>query len=267
MDIGAFNVFAALNKSLIKSSYKVLTAGSNTLVIPAGVRKISAILIASGGGAANGTTNGAGGAACTVCIRDMPILPGITLSAWYWDGSTFTAGPPPGGAAGAPAGNGVDGKPLLLVVGDYKANYASTSNIIVAPGKGGLTSGVGGAGGGVTNALTAGGGKAAGVSVNPETEWLNLLSQYVIRVQGAGGGNYYTGAAYPNGYGGDSPLARGGYPLAVNSAGGGASLFGPGGNANAAGVLGSGGGSKSGGGSSQKGGDGYALIFWEGKNA
>lgn len=267
MDFGAFNVFAAINKSLIKPQYKLLTAGSHTLTIPVGVRKVSMILVASGGGAANGTTNGAGGAAATLWIRDMPVLPGTIFGAWYWDGSTFQAGPPPGGDAGAPASNGSDGKALRLMIGPTGGFFSATSNITVAPGKGGLTSGVGGEGGSITNTTVAGGGKAAGVGVNAVTEWLDLLDDYVIRVPGAGGGNYYTGAAFPNGYGGDSPLSRGGFPLAVSSSGGGASLFGKGGNANEEGEYGSGGGSKSGGGASKKGGNGLALIMWEGKRA
>lgn len=269
MDIGAFNVFTMLNRSLIKSNYKLFTAGDYQWTVPAGVKSSTIYLQASGGGAANGTTNGAGGAGASLIILGMPVLPGMILSCLYWDGSNFQVGPPPGGPAGAPASNGTDGKAIRLMFGVPGGSFSATSCLTVSPGKGGTTAGAGGEGGSTINTTVAGGGKAAETSVNPITEWLDLLglNLKVIRVPGAGGGNKYDGLSYPDGYGGDSPLARGGFPLLVNSAGGGASLFGKGGDANAPGIYGSGGGSKSGAGSSQAGGDGFGLIFWEGKKS
>ena len=93
----------------------------------------------------------------------------------------------------------------------------------------------------------------------------------MIRVSGAGGGNDFTGAAFPNGYGGNSPLARGGAPTSVGSAGGGSSLFGDGGTASSmlrsAGILGSGGAGKSSSAAAAAGGDGFCYLFWEGKKS
>ena len=260
MDIGSFNVFSLLNRSLVKTNFFAFDNTNLFWTVPAGVKEISFFMAASGGGGSQNAGT-CGGAGSVLIVKRMPVFPGMLLGLKYYDGANWLSGLAPGGAFGAAAANGGDGKAQAFGPSQSPSEPSTTTLLICRPGQGGQNTGVSGAGGGITNAVTVGGGKAGvtaakGLDIDGQTDWLDLLEKNVIRVPGASG-------ASGGHRGGGSPLVAGG-GSGVNGGGGGSSLFGVGGIGSGSptnGLLG-GGGAKI-----TNGGDGFVVIFWEGKKS
>lgn len=271
----AVDVFAFLNKSLIKPRYKELITGDATLVIPEGVKKVNIVMCGGGGGGlSDASYAGGGGGGATKIIYDMPVLPGLTLRAAWYNGIVFTNGPGPGGTPGQA------GKTTRLLISTGTVNNAIPTNTSFINARGGAPGGgtTGGDGASTSNTVGSGGGKPGGTGVESKgtsidlvTEFLDIMTdKKVIIVPGAGGGAFSAGGA---GAAGGCGLVPGGIGSGNSGGGGGASLFGQGGNggvggANGAnGVKGGGGGGAGGAGTAGTGGDGYVFVFWEGKKA
>lgn len=254
---GAYN-WQSMGDFEMPERSQVITA-SSSWVVPAGVYKVLATLVAGGGGGggghATGGAGGGGGAGMTILNWPVAVTPGSTL--------TLVVG---GKGAGGTAGNGgVDGGPTTLAGGAAGSLYAA-----------------GGDGGGAGAATNGGSGGRSALSVNG---WVQGASAAGGAAAGAAGGlpvgigNIFSGstggagAGTGSGGGGESRSMTGVNPTGGANIGGGAggcSCYGNGGNGStgAAGVAaaatayGAGGG---GGGVNFAGGDaadGVVILEW-----
>ena len=215
-----------LNMTGLSSTFT--TVGSNTFTVPAGVTKISAVLIggggAGGGGSAGGSGSGGqgGGGGGLRYINDFPVTPGQTL--------TIIVGAGGNGGTGA-GGNGANSEIVGVATAfggtggaaDYTGTVgAGGTGSIIAGNIGGSS---GGNGGTATLTTGAGGGGSAGYSGNG----------------GSGGNGSITNGGVAGSGGG---AGGGGAPTASGSGGGGVGVLGLGSSgslSNGAGNAGSGG--------------------------
>jgi len=162
-----------LNMTGLSSTFT--TVGSNTFIVPAGVTKISAVLIGGGGAGGGGSIGGSGGASGGPggqgggggglrYVNDFPVTPGQTL--------TVIVGAGGNGGTGA-GGDGGDSS-ITGIATAFGGKGGAANNTGTAVGTGGAGSGgsggaTGGSGGTATLVSGAGGGGAAGYSGNGGT--------------------------------------------------------------------------------------------------
>jgi hypothetical protein len=248
------------------------TVGSNTFVVPAGITKISAVLIGGGGagGASDGSSggNGGGGGGLTY-INDFPVNSGQTLTIFVGSGGVAVSGGVGGdggnssitGIATAFGGKGGAGSYTGLVgVGGTGSNIFGN---IGAGGSGGRATLTYGAGGGGTSGYVGGGGNGGGDGAD-------------AGAAGSGGGasggsSGSSGSSGGSGGGGTGILGQGSSGASATNIGGNAGSGGSNGstgntsNGAAGGLYGGGGGGGDGGSGTVIGGNGaqgVVRIIW-----
>jgi hypothetical protein len=187
-----------LNMTGLSSTFT--TVGNNTFIVPAGVTKISAVLIggggAGGGGSAGGNGSGGqgGGGGGLRYVNDFPVTPGQTL--------TVIVGAGGNGGTGA-GGDGGDSSITGIVTAFGGKGGAAINTGAVGTGgdgSGGSGGATGGSGGTATLVAGAGGGGAAGYSGNGGTGGNGSVTNG--GVAGSGGGAGGGGAPTDSGSGG-----------------------------------------------------------------
>jgi hypothetical protein len=252
-----------LNMTGLSSTFT--TVGSNTFIVPAGVTKISAVLIGGGGagGGSDGSSGGNGGGGGGLrYVNDFPVTPGQTLDVFVGGG---------GVGSGGVGGNG--GNSSITGIATAFGGTGGASDYQQAVGAGGVGSGgsgggTGGSGGKATLTTGAGGGGAAGYSGNGGTGGDATFGGLAGSGGGAGGGAAPTASG--SGGGGVEVFGQGSSGLLTNGAGnaGSGGLDGSLGNTiNGAsgGLYGGGGGGcdgGSGGASGGNGAQGIVRIIW-----
>jgi hypothetical protein len=244
------------------------TVGSNTFAVPAGVTKISAVLIGGGGagGASGGGSGGnGGGGGGLIYVNEYSVTPGQTLN--------ITVGA--GGVAvrGGAGGNGGDSS--ITGIATAFGGKGGASDYQQAVGAGGTGSGgqggaTGGSGGRATLNTGAGGGGAAGYSGNGGTGGNAGVSNDGVAGSGGGAGGGGAPSESGSGGGGVGILGQGTSGSLSNGAGNAGSggsngLTGIATDGNAGGLYGGGGGGGDGGSGTViggNGGQGVVRIIW-----
>jgi len=257
------------------------TVGSNTFTVPAGVTKISAVLI-GGGGAGGGCDSGGsggngGGGGGLRYINDYPVTSGDTLDVIVGVGGVAVSGS--NGGNGGDSSISISGVGIATAFGGKggTSNYNDTVNAGVG-GTGSNISGsiggaTGGSGGRATNNSGAGGGGAAGYSGIGGTGGSTFgTGSTGVGDAGSGGGAGGGGAPFESGSGGGGTgvLGQGSSGSSSSSAGNAGSGGSTGGsgnslNGNAGGLYGGGGGGADGGNGTAiggNGGQGVVRIVW-----
>jgi len=185
-----------LNMTGVSSTFT--NVGSNTFTVPAGVTKISAVLIGgggAGGGGSNATGGGQGGGGGGLrYINDFPVTPGQTL--------TVIVGAGGNGGTGVGGDGGDSSITGIVTAFGGKGGAALYTGTVGAGGDGSGGSGgaTGGSGGTATLNAGAGGGGAAGYSGNGGTGGNGSVTNG--GVAGSGGGAGGGGAPTDSGSGG-----------------------------------------------------------------
>jgi len=212
-----------LNMTGLSSTFT--TVGSNTFTVPAGVTKISAVLIGGGGaggggspGTPSGTGNGAGGqgggGGGLRYVNDFAVTPGQTL--------TVVVGA--GGVGGTGNGGNGEDSSITGIATAFGGTGGLESNTGIPVGAGGSGSGgqggaTGGSGGTATLTTGAGGGGAAGYSGNGGTGGNGSVSNGGVAGSGGGAGGGAAPTASGSGGGGIGVLGQGTSGLLSNGAG------------------------------------------------
>jgi len=185
-----------LNMTGVSSTFT--NVGSNTFIVPAGVTKISAVLIGgggAGGGGSNATGGGQGGGGGGLrYVNDFPVTPGQTL--------TVIVGAGGNGGTGVGGDGGDSSITGIVTAFGGKGGAALYTGTVGAGGDGSGGSGgaTGGSGGTATLNAGAGGGGAAGYSGNGGTGGNGSVTNG--GVAGSGGGAGGGGAPTDSGSGG-----------------------------------------------------------------
>jgi hypothetical protein len=188
------------------------TVGSNTFTIPAGVTKISAVLIGgggAGGGSGGGVGGNGGGGGGLVYINDYPVSPGQTLTVVVGGGGVAVSG-----NAGGDGGNSsITG---IAAAFGGKGGAATANAPVSLGGSGSVESNVvnsgistGGSSGNGTNTAGGGGGGSAGYSGNGGSGGSVGTPSGAGSGGGAGGGSEGNGDNGGNGGGGIGILGQG----------------------------------------------------------
>ena len=189
------------------------TVGSNTFTVPAGVTKISAVLIGgggAGGGSGGGVGGNGGGGGGLVYINDYPVSPGQTLTVVVGGGGVAVSG-----NAGGDGGNSsITG---IAAAFGGKGGAATANAPASLGGSGSVESNVvnsgiltGGSSGNGTNTTGGGGGGSAGYSGNGGSGGTtNGTPSGAGSGGGAGGGSQGNGTNGGNGGGGTGILGQG----------------------------------------------------------
>jgi len=259
-----------LNMTGLSSTFT--TVGNNTFVVPTGVTKISAVLIA-GGGAGGGSGGGAGGngggGGGLVYINDYPVSPGQTLTVVVGGGGVAVSG-----NAGGDGGNSsITG---IAAAFGGKGGSATANAPVSLGGSGFVESNVvnsrisnGGSSGEGTNTTGGGGGGSAGYSGNGGSGGSSGgTPSGAGSGGGAGGGSQGNGMFGGNGGGGTGILGQGSFGASggVGGSGGANGVIASSPTGSNGGNYGGGGGGADGAtGSSQiggNGGQGVVRIIW-----
>jgi hypothetical protein len=199
------------------------TVGSNTFTVPAGVTKISAVLIGgggAGGGSGGGSGGNGGGGGGLIYVNDFPVTPGQTLAVIVGAGGIAVSG----GTGGNGGNSSITG--IATAFGGTGGAFDRDDPVgDGGAGTGGSGGATGGSGGRATLTTGAGGGGAAGYSGDGGTGGNAGVTNGGVAGSGGGAG------------GGGSPTASG-------SGGGGVGILGQGTSgslSNGAGNAGSGG--------------------------
>jgi hypothetical protein len=248
------------------------TVGSNTFTVPAGVTKISAVLIAGGGAGGGGSAGGSGsggqggGGGGLRYINDFTVTPGQTL--------TVIVG---AGGLGGTGNGGNGGDSSITGIATAFGGTGGASNYTGLVGAGGAGSGgsggaTGGSGGTATLTTGAGGGGAAGYSDNGGTGGNGSVTNGGVAGSGGSAGGGGAPTASGSGGGGIGVLGQGTSGSLSNGAGSGGSGGSNGSTGNttngaAGGLYGGGGGGADGGGPSGpynggNGAQGIVRIIW-----
>ena len=188
-----------LNMTGLSSTFT--TVGSNTFTVPAGVTKISAVLIGgggAGGGSGSGSGGNGGGGGGLIYVNDFPVTPGQTLAVIVGAGG--------GGVSGGTGGNG--GNSSITGIATAFGGTGGTPDYQQSVGAGGAGEGgsggaTGGSGGRATLNTGAGGGGAAGYSGNGGTGGnAGVINGGVAGSGGGAGGGGSGGPSAASGSGG-----------------------------------------------------------------
>jgi len=183
------------------------TVGSNTFTVPAGVTKISAVLIGgggAGGGSGGGSGGNGGGGGGLIYVNDFPVTPGQTLAVIVGAGGIAVSG--------GTGGNG--GNSSITGIATAFGGTGGTTDYLQSVGAGGAGTGgsggaTGGSGGQATLTTGAGGGGAAGYIGNGGTGGNAGVTNGGVAGSGGGAGGGGSPEASGSGGGGVGILGQG----------------------------------------------------------
>ena len=194
------------------------TVGSNTFTVPAGVTKISAVLIGgggAGGGSGGGSGGNGGGGGGLIYVNDFPVTPGQTLAVIVGAGGIAVSG----GTGGNGGNSSITG--IATAFGGTGGAFDRDDPVGAGGtgGTGGSGGATGGSGGRATLTTGAGGGGAAGYSGNGGTGGNATAINGGVAGSGGGAGGGGAEGASGSGGGGVGILGQGTSGSLSNGAG------------------------------------------------